>query len=275
MGTLGLLAGGGALPVLLARHCRKIGQPIFVLRLAGAPQPELVEFDGSEARLDQVGASVEALRRAGCAEICLAGTVARPDFTRLEPDALALRLLPGALAAAFKGDDALLSFMLRAFEEEGFRAVGADEVMAELLLRPGALGDHHPSSRDEADMARAFEAARAIGALDIGQGAVACGGIVLALEAQEGTDAMLRRTAALPTAIRGSPRRRRGVLVKACKPGQDRRVDLPTIGPATIRLAGRAGLAGVAGEPGGLLVLDMDDVRGLADRLGLFVVGID
>jgi DUF1009 family protein len=113
--------------------------------------------------------------------------------------------------------------------------------------------------------------ARAIGALDIGQGAVCCDGLILAVEAQEGTDAMLRRVAVLPAAIRGDPEHRRGVLAKVCKPGQETRVDLPTIGPATVRHAAEAGLAGIVGEAGRLLVLDREATIALADDLGLFL----
>ena len=122
-------------------------------------------------------------------------------------------------------------------------------------------------------MEQALRIARATGALDIGQGAVVCDGLVLAVEAQEGTDAMLRRCAALPAAVRGAPEARRGVLAKAPKPIQERRVDLPTLGVATVEAAAAAGLAGVVVEAGAALVLDRAAVTAAADRLGLFVWG--
>jgi DUF1009 family protein len=136
------------------------------------------------------------------------------------------------------------------------------------------LGRVAPKPNHSADIARALEVARAIGALNVGQGAVCCDGLVLAVEAQEGTDAMLRRVAELPETVRGTVTRPRGVLAKACKPGQDVRVDMPTIGVATVQRCARAGLAGIVGEAGALLVLEREAVAALADELGMFVVGV-
>ena len=182
--------------------------------------------------------------------------------------------MPGALLAARRGDDGLLTYLVRQFEDEGFVVEGANEVMGELTLPPGPLGRHRPRQSHLADLERAMDVAREIGRLDIGQGAVCCDGLILALEAQEGTDEMLSRVAMLSASIRGVPGRRRGVLAKACKPGQERRIDLPTIGPETIRRAAEAGLAGVAGEANLTLVVDREAVVALADDLGLFVLGL-
>ncbi len=245
-----------------------------MVRLRGFAAAALDEFDGADAGLGQLGAGMRALRGAGCASVCFAGSVARPDFRDLKPDLRGLAALPGAIAAARQGDDRLLTFLIGEFEKDGFAVEGAHEVMTGLALEAGPLGRHSPGAKHQADIARAMEAAMAIGALDIGQGAVCCDGLILALEAQEGTDAMLARVADLPEAIRGAPDRPRGVLAKACKPGQDLRMDLPTIGPATVRHAKSAGLAGIAGEAGLILVLDRGAVISLADELGLFVIGV-
>jgi hypothetical protein len=147
--------------------------------------------------------------------------------------------------------------------------------MSVLLLPRGPIGRYKPGHAHREDIQRAFAAARAVGVLDAGQGAVVCEGLILALEAQEGTDAMLSRVAALPEGIRGTPRRRRGVLAKVCKPGQERRVDLPTLGPQTVLRAADAGLAGIAAEAGLTLLLERERVCALADELGLFIVGVD
>jgi DUF1009 family protein len=274
MDKLGLIAGGGALPITLARHCRGVGRPLFIVRLAGFADPALAKFDGVELPLGRLGAAFSALRESGCDSVCFAGHVARPDLRRLKPDFRGLAAMPGALAAALKGDDALLSFLLGEFEREGFRPEGAHEVMAVLVLGRGPLGRLRPKRSSQLDIDRALAAARAIGRLDAGQAAVASKGLILALEAQEGTDAMLERVAALPVALRGSAGRLQGVLAKACKPGQNQRVDLPTIGPGTIRRAAEAGLAGVVGESGLTLVLERERVIALADDLGLFVIGV-
>ena len=150
-----------------------------------------------------LGAAIEALRRSGCETVCLAGIVARPDLKNLKPDLRGLAALPGALSAARKGDDGLLSFLISEFEREGFAAEGAHEVMSELLLNKGPLGRHKPGRAHLADIDKAHEAARAIGALDAGQGAVVCDGLILALEAQEVTVAMLDRFAYLPVGFIG------------------------------------------------------------------------
>jgi len=260
--------------VSLARHCQSIGRPLFVLRVSGFADPSLQTFEGCEIGFAELGRAFSALRSAGCEAVCFAGGVARPNLGELKPDLRGLAALPGALAAARGGDDGLLTYLLRQFEQEGFEVEGAHEVMDTLLLPPGPLGCVGPRRAHKADIDRAMLAARAIGALDIGQGAVCCDGLVLALEAQEGTDAMLRRIPALAPSIRGAPDRPRGVLAKACKPTQETRIDLPTIGPETIQNAAEAGLAGVAGEAGLVLVIDRDAVVELADRMGLFVVGV-
>jgi DUF1009 family protein len=275
MSKLGLIAGRGALPISLATHCRLVERPLFILRLKGFAGRELEVFDGIEVGLAELGKGINALRLNGCEAVCLAGVVDRPDFNALKPDLRGLAALPGAIAAARRGDDGLLSFLIREFEKEGFAVEGAHEVMRALTLPEGPLGRHAPGATQLSDVRRAFEAARAIGSLDIGQGAVACDGLVLALEAQEGTDAMLRRVAALPEALRGVPGRPRGVLAKVSKPGQELRVDLPTIGPDTVKLAADANLAGIAGEVGQILVLAREETVRLADEAGIFIFGLE
>jgi DUF1009 family protein len=275
MKKLGLVAGGGALPISLARHCQSADRAFFVVRLKGFAEPELNQFEGEEAGVGQLGKVFRLLKAEGCQAVCFAGRVARPDFASLSLDLRGIAALPALIGAAGKGDDALLRVLLAEFEKEGFQIEGAHEVMGELTLPLGPIGAHAPSPGDLADIARAMIVARAVGALDVGQGAVVCGGLVLAVEAQEGTDAMLERVAGLPIAVRGTPERPRGVLAKAPKPIQETRVDLPTIGAHTLRQCSRAGLAGIAGEAGKVLVLDREAVVELADQLGLFVVGVD
>ncbi len=272
---LGLVAGGGELPVALAEACTQAGRSLFVLRLRGFADPAaLARFAGADVGIAELGRIFDLLRKEGCEAVCLAGQVKRPDFSALKPDLRGLRSLPAAVAAARRGDDALLRFLVAEFEREGFAVEGADQVHAGLTLPPGPLGRHAPAPEHEADLAQALAAARTIGALDIGQAVVVADGVVLAVEAQEGTDAMLARSAALSAALRGTAEARSGVLVKWPKPIQERRVDLPTLGPTTVEGAAAAGLAGIAAEAGGLLVLKRAEVIAAADRLGLFVVGL-
>lgn len=272
---LGLIAGGGPLPLALARGCEAQGRPLFVVRLKGIADPALKAFEGEDSGLAEIGRALTLLRKSQCRAVCFAGLVKRPDFAALKPDLKGLSLLPGVIAAARAGDDGLLRFLVEVFEKEGFAIEGADAVMGDGLSLPeGPLGTVVPAPGHRADIDRALEVARAIGALDVGQGAVVVDGLVLAVEAQEGTDAMLKRVAGLPAELRGTAPLWRGVLAKAPKPIQERRVDLPTIGVTTVEGAAVAGLAGIVGEAGGLLVMDRQAVIEAADRLGLFVLGV-
>jgi DUF1009 family protein len=274
MTKLGLIAGGGGLPLALAEHCRQGGRPYFVIRLRGFAEPAMDAFPGDVAGIAEIGRIVKLARDAGCESLCFAGMVRRPDFAALKPDLRGLTWLPGAMLAARKGDEALLRFLISEFEKAGFRIEGAHEVMAELALPAGPLGRLAPQDDHSVDIAKAIRIARAIGALDIGQAVVVCDGLVLAVEAQEGTDALLRRVAELPADLRGAPGRRKGVLAKVAKPIQEDRVDLPTIGLATIDAADRAGLAGVVGVAGKMLVVERAAVAAAADAAGLFVAGV-
>ncbi|MFO1012717.1 MAG: UDP-2,3-diacylglucosamine diphosphatase LpxI [Caulobacteraceae bacterium] len=275
MRKLGLIAGGGTLPGTLASHCLSAGRSIFVVRLAGFADADLESFPGVEVGLAELGRCIRELKAAGCEAVCLAGYVTRPKLLQLRPDWRGLLAIPGVFAAMRnKGDDPLLRHLANIFEKEGFAVEGAHQVMGELTLPVGPLGKHKPSPEHDADIARALQVAREIGKLDVGQAAVSCGGQVLAVEAQDGTDAMLRRVAEMPESVRGTPVHPRGVLAKAPKPIQDIRMDMPTIGLGTLQRAARAGLAGIAGEAGKVLVLDRDQVTEMADELGLFIVGV-
>ena len=229
----------------------------------------------AEIGLAELGKVFKALRAEACEAVCFAGTVARPDFAKLKPDLRGMAALPSIIAAARKGDDALLRAVLDEFRKEGFEVEGAHETAESMTLPLGRLGAVAPGEGHAEDIQRALIAARAIGRLDIGQGAVVCNGLVLAVEAQEGTDAMLHRVRGLPEAIRGAPGRMMGVLAKAPKPIQSTDVDLPTIGVATVRGAAQAGLAGIVGEAGRLLVVDREETVAMADDLGLFILGVE
>ena len=274
---LAILAGGGALPLRLAEACEARGAPFTVVRLAGYADDGLARFGGPECGIAEVGKAVRLLREAGCDALVMAGTVRRPNLARLTPDWRGAALLPKIVAAARRGDGALLDVLVETFEAEGFIVVGADEVSGALTAGPGPLGAVAPTDADRADIAKAAALVGALGPFDVGQGAVVRAGLVLAIEAAEGTDAMLDRCASLPPEVRGhepgEAPARRGVLLKRPKPGQELRVDLPTIGAETVRRAAAADLAGIAIEADVALVLDRDAVIRAADEAGLFVYG--
>ena len=271
---LAILAGGGDLPIKLAEACQQSGRPFLVLGLEGYADEAVTRFPHAWSAIGSVGKTQKLMREAGCTAVTLAGNVSRPDFSKLKLDFKGVRLLPKVLRAAQRGDDALLSTLIEDLEHEGFSVEGTDEVCAGLLASPRVMTNAQPTERDKADIARAIGVVRALGTHDVGQGAVVCEGLVLAVEAAEGTDQMLERCAGLRAEIRGTMDARRGVLVKLTKPNQELRVDLPTIGVATVTRAASAGLAGIAIEAGRTLIIDEFDVIAMANELGLFVVGL-
>src|SRR5712691_9526075 len=267
-GPLGIIAGSGGLPRRVIDSCRTAGREVFVLALEGEADPEAVEVvPHAWCRIGRAATGLDLLRRHAVGELVLAGGVHRPSLASLRPDWRAAKFLARVGYRAL-GDDGLLSAIVKELEREGFRVVGADQLLDEAALPEGPLGHVSPDADALADIAQGMRLARAIGALDIGQAVVVQQGLVLGVEAIEGTDGLLRRCADLR---RDGPG---GVLVKAEKPGQERRADRPTIGPQTVILAGTSGLRGIAGEAGATLVLDRDEVIRLADAAGLFVVGI-
>jgi DUF1009 family protein len=270
---LGLIAGLGDLPVAIAENAVATGQGVHVLRLKGFEEPRLAHYPGSVVGLGEVGAVINRLRDAGCRDIVFAGNVRRPHFGDLKLDLRGAALLPKVLSEARKGDDALLRVLVNEFERNGFNVIGSEQAHASLLAPAGLIAGREPSEMAWADLEIAARVASASGALDIGQACVVCDGLVLAVEAQEGTDEMLRRCAGLPDTIRGNAGARRGVLVKRPKPVQERRIDLPTTGVSTVELASAAGLAGIGIEAGGALMLNRTAMAARAEGLGLFLYG--
>ena len=273
MAPLGIIAGLGDLPVQVAKAATERGQGVYVLRMKGFEEPRLANYPGIVAGVAEIGKTFKALKQAGCEQVCFAGIVKRPDFQALKPDLKGISLLPKAVSAAREGDDALLSFLIKTFESEGFNVIGADEAAGSLTGEEGNLAGSIPTSEQLEDLKKAAKVASEMGRLDIGQGAIVAGGLVLCVEAQEGTDEMLRRCADLPVQIRGSEADRKGVLVKRPKPQQERRIDLPTIGMMTVDLAAEAGLAGIGFEADGALIINSEQVKARAEALGLFLYG--
>jgi DUF1009 family protein len=268
--TLGILAGGGRLPGQVAAAARAAGRSVFLIGLEGFADPAvLAPWPHEFVRILAAGRILAALREHGCQDLVLVGPVRRPSLLDLRPDAESARILARIGRAAFAGDDGLLAAVLRVFAEEGFRVLGVHEILNEVLGTVGQLSRVAPDAVAMADIRRGITVARALGAIDVGQGCVVQQGIVLAVEAAEGTDAMLSRCASLAAPGRG------GVLVKLVKPGQDRRADLPTVGPETLRGAAGAGLRGVAFEAGGTILAERDATVAVADAAGLFLLGLD
>ncbi len=266
---IGILAGGGPLPARLAEVCRANGRDVFVLAFEGQTEPETVAggVDHAWTRLGRVGEALNLLKAAGVEELVMIGPVGRPSLGQLGLDMRGAQLA-AKIGAKGLGDDGLLRAAIRALEDEGFRVTGVEAFLEDLLAPPGPYGAERPDEQAEADIQRGIAVARALGAVDVGQAAVVQQGIVLGVEAVEGTDALLARCATLR---RDGPG---GVLVKLKKPGQETRVDLPTIGVRTIEGASAAGLRGIAVQAGGSLIVDRPAVVAAADAAGLFILGV-
>ena len=264
---LGIIAGSGALPRRLVECCRAAGRDVFVLALEGAAEPRSLEgVPHAWCRLGAAAKGLAILRENQVRELVLAGGVRRPSLAALRPDWRAAKLF-ARIGYRALGDDGLLSAVVDELEREGFRVIGADQVLVAGLAAVGPLGESRPDAQAMADIEYGLRIARALGALDIGQAVVVQQGLVLGVEAIEGTDALLRRCGRLRREGPG------GVLVKIEKPGQEQRADRPTIGPRTVAFAAAAGLRGIAVEAGTTIILDRDEVVAAADRAGLFVVG--
>lgn len=269
---LAIIAGGGEVPLLIAQGEANAGRRPFIVEVTGFADQDYTPYDRAAYPVTKIGGMQKAMRDAGCDAVCFIGRITRPDFKSLMGlDTAAMALLPKITQAARFGDDALMRVIIDSFEHKGLRAVGADEALGSLVPEAGILGAVAPESSDMADIRKALQIARTIGAHDIGQGAVVANGLVLAVEAQEGTDSMLARVAELPENLRGSPGNRAGVLAKTPKPQQERRVDLPTIGLRTVDGASRAGLAGIVVQAGSALIPRRDDTIAAADAAGIFI----
>lgn len=273
MGTA-IIAGRGALPGHLARALAARGAEFFVASLPGADvaaEAEAAGWPHTPFVVERLAPLMRLLEERGMGEVVFAGAATRAALDPALIDPATATLLPALMPALAQGDDATLRAVIALFEEAGFGVVGAAEIAPDLVPGPGALGRTVPSAADLADIARAAQIVAALGAADLGQGAVVAQGLCLATEALPGTDAMLRFVAQEAGGLRPDPAGARGVVFKAPKPGQDRRVDLPAIGPATVAGARQAGLAGIAFEAGGVMVLERAATVAAADAAGLFL----
>jgi DUF1009 family protein len=274
-GPLAILCGGGSIPAAVAEAVTRRGRDVVMFPLIGWADPQaMAPYRHHWLHIGRIGEFSRLAKSERCREVVFVGTLVRPSLKQVRLDWATIKMIPRIVRAFRGGDDHLLTGVARIVEDHRFRLRGAHEVAPEILIHEGALGTRTPSARDEADIARGLAVLAATGKFDIGQAAVVADGNVVALEAAEGTDRMLTRVAdlrrdgriRLPTGV--------GVLVKAAKPAQDRRFDLPAIGPSTIEGAARAGLAGVAIVAGEAIIAEPQQVARLADDLNVFVIGV-
>jgi UDP-2,3-diacylglucosamine hydrolase len=274
-GSLAIICGGGSLPAAVAEAVVRRGRRPVMFAVKGWADAAVVErYAHHWIAIGQAGRFFRLARAEQCTDVLFIGTVLRPPIAQLRLDWETIKAMPGLVRAYRGGDNKLISGVASIAERGGLRVVGVGDVAPEVLVPEGVLGRHRPSDRDRADIARALEVIAALGPFDVGQAAVVADNNVLGVEAAEGTDNLLSRIAELRRLGRVTVPAGTGVLVKAPKPGQDRRLDLPSIGPRTVENVARAGLAGLAVTAGSTMIAEPDAVIAAADRQGIFLVGV-
>jgi hypothetical protein len=273
--SIAIICGGGSFPGAVADAITRRGWRPVMLAIRGWADPNVVErYTHHWVALGQAGRVLRLARAEHCREALFIGTVLRPPLTQIRLDWQMIRMMPRVVGFFRGGDDRLLSGVASLFEDGGLRIIGVKEVAPEIIGPEGVLGRYQPSPRDRADFARAFKVIAALGPFDVGQAVVVANDHVLAVEAAEGTDNLLARIAELRGQGRVTTPTGVGVLVKAPKPGQDQRFDLPAIGPRTIDNVARAGLAGIAVAAGSTIIADAAEVIAAADRAKIFLIGV-
>ena len=266
---IGIIAGAGTLPEKIANSCKVDGKEVFIIALENqSTSCKIGDYPCEWIKMGQVKYGIDILRREGIKDLVFAGPVRRPSLKELKLDSWAMRKAV-KLGLRWLGDDSILSALVKTLEGEGFNVHGPEKLLANSLCKAGPYGRHLPTEAQWEDINHGIKTARGIGELDIGQSAVVQQGIVLGVEGVDGTDALIERC---------GPLQRRGngaILVKTCKPQQERRIDLPTIGLQTVSLLVRNGFSGVVMEADKTLVLDEEALTALANEAGLFVYGID
>lgn len=263
--AVGILAGGGPLPGKVAEAVFAMGRPVFIIGFQDFAESQIIEkWPHEYVRLAAAGRILSLLREHGCEDIVLIGPVKRPSWRDLRPDAEGTKILARVGKALFAGDDGLLAALVRVFGEEGFAVRGAHEFLDPVV--EGVFGKVQPDAQGLHDVYKGIEVNQALGRLDIGQGCIVQNGLVIAVEAMEGTDSMVKRAKDCQQPGLGA------ILIKQVKPDQERRADMPTIGPKTVIGVHESGLRGIAFEAGGTLIVQQEEVVRLADEKEIFLL---
>ncbi len=264
-----IIAGGGALPGALMAHCVAQKIPFCVIALKGQADGKLLppSIALNWLRLGAVGRGFSLLKKNDVSDIVFVGAVRRPSMAQLCPDMAGMSFFAKA-GRLFLGDDDLLRGVIHLVEQKGYNVLGIHEIMPQLLAPVGILGKYQPDKNDDIDIKRGYDVAKALGKQDVGQAVIVQEGIVLSVEGIEGTKALIQRSTSLKRPGNA------GVLVKVAKPNQERRIDLPTIGPDTVQDVHAAGFKGIAIESGSVLMVEIEKVIELADKLGIFIIGV-
>ena len=273
--SIAIVCGGGNIPGAIADAIARSGRRPVMLAIRGWADPKQVERHTHHwVAVGQLGRLFRLAQAEHCREVIFIGTLMRPALRQIRLDWHTIRMMPRIVRAFAGGDDRLLSGIARLAEERGLHIIGVKDVAPEIIVPVGVLGRYQPTARDRTDIARGLHLIATLGPFDVGQAVVVANNHVLAVEAAEGTDNMLGRIADLRKQGRLSTSEGVGVLVKAPKPKQDRRFDLPTIGPQTVVNVMKAGLAGIALAADNTIMADAEEVVAAADRAKIFLVGV-
>ncbi|MBF0444211.1 MAG: UDP-2,3-diacylglucosamine diphosphatase LpxI [Magnetococcales bacterium] len=278
---IGLIAGSGNLPLVFAKAVLaqsnangNVGQyPLFIAAHEGEASRDLAQFaeDLKWVKLGQFKKIVRYMQNKQVEWIVFAGGITKTKIWKIRPDSLALKI---AFSLGSLHDDQLLRAVAGKLEEHGFTIGSVTDFVPELLIPNGALSVGIPDSEQWKDIRFGWQAAKELGRLDIGQGVVVKGGVVVSVEAMEGTDAMINRTGPLITGSNtGWANKGSAVLVKTAKPQQDNRLDLPTIGPRTIENLHKAGIDVLAVEANATMILEPETTVNLADKYNIILIG--
>lgn len=272
---LGMIAGTGSLPLYIANKVEREQRKIFIIGIDGTTPNEIEKFDHCWIKWGEVNKLFKQLKQSNVEEVVIIGGVKRPEFKNIQFDFGFIRNLPFILSLTMGGDDTVLSNIVKFFESKGLKIIGAHEVAPELTAPKGLLTKKKPSETDISDIKKGIRTVQKLGEMDVGQGAVVARDYVLCVEAAEGTDQMLERAKGLRQWGKKWFGRRFGVFVKLPKPNQELRVDMPAIGPNTIEKVAEANLAGICLASGGVLIAEREKTIDLANKLGIFIIGVD
>lgn len=260
---IGIVAGGGDLPGRLHAFCDAHAIKTFTIAFDNHTDAQTIAGrDHAVMRLGEAGKIVKLFQEKGCNDLVLIGSIKRPSAWELRPDLYTAKFF-AKIGFKAMGDDGLLKAIRHALEEEGFSIHGIQEFLPDLLAAKGILGAHAPTAEQQRSIEIGFAAAKDLGVRDIGQSVVVFDGAVIGEEDEKGTDAIIKRCA-----------QRGAILVKTCKPQQDRKLDMPTVGRRTARLCAELGYAGIAVEAGATLIANREELLQIADEGNLFVVGV-
>ncbi len=265
---LGIIAGGGELPAYLIFICKQNNIEPFIVGFEGQTSKDIM--DGNThlwANIGSVGEIIDFFKSNKATDLVLIGGVKRPSFKEIKPDLKAVKIL-SKIGFRALGDNDLLSALKKELELEGFTLHAMHDFCDDLLVKEGVIGTYASKPEHDSDIELGLRVSQEIGAMDIGQSVIVQNGMVIGVEAVEGTDALINRCSALLQNGGG------GILVKTCKPQQDRALDMPTIGVNTIINAHKAGLCGIVLQAGNVIIVDAKNLAKIADEYKIFVIGV-